>query len=90
MRNTCLQQTSIVLVLLQLTKLNLVSTTRQPNTFGDYDHIDIYRSKLFKVTVNIKYKNSSGDETWRNGGTITVETNEGKKVTKKFVGKCGC
>lgn len=74
----------------ELTKLKLISTTREPNTFSDNDHIDIYRSKLYKVTVNIKYKKSSGDETWLNDGTITIETHKGKKVAKKFIGECGC
>lgn len=74
----------------KLVKLKLVSTGREPNTFGDNDHIDIYNSKLYKVTVDIKYKNSNGDETWWNDGTITIESKDGQKMTKKFVGECGC
>ncbi len=74
----------------KLVKLKLISTEREPNTFGDYDHIDIYNSELYKVTVDIKYKNSNGDETWWNDGTITIESKDGQEVTKKFVGECGC
>ncbi len=74
----------------KLVKLKLISTGREPNTFGDNDHIDIYNSELYKVTVDIKYKNSNGDETWWNDGTVTIESKDGQKVTKKFVGECGC
>lgn len=71
-------------------KLKLVSTTREPNTFGNSDHTDIYKSELYKVTVEIKYKDSNGYETWWNDGTLTVENKDGKKMSKKFVGECGC
>lgn len=74
----------------KLVKLKLISTEREPNTFGDYDHVDIYKSERYKVTVDIKYKNSNGDETWWNDGTLTIESKDGLKVTKKFVGECGC
>ncbi len=74
----------------KLIKLKLISTGRDPNTFGDNDHIDIYNSELYKITVDIKYKNSNGDETWWNDGTIRIESKDGQKVTKKFVGECGC
>ncbi|WP_163410892.1 hypothetical protein [Flavobacterium ajazii] len=74
----------------KLVKLKLVSTEREPNTFGDYDHIDVYNSELYKVTIDIKYKNSKGDETWWNDGTVTIESKDGKKTTKNFVGECGC
>ena len=74
----------------KLIKLKLTSTGREPNTFGDNDHKDIYNSELYKVTLDIKYKSSNGEETWWNDGTITVESKEGQKVTKKFVGECGC
>jgi hypothetical protein len=73
-----------------LTELKLISTTREADTFGDNDHVAIYRSELYKVTVAIKYKKSNGDETWWNDGTITIENKNGKKYTKKFVGECGC
>lgn len=71
-------------------KLKLVSTTREPNTFGNGDHTDVYKSELYKVTVEIKYKDSNGYETWWNDGTLTVENKDGKKMSKKFVGECGC
>lgn len=73
-----------------IVKLKLVSTTREPNTFGNYDHIDIYKSELYKVTLDIKYKDSTGYEVWWNDGTLSVENKDGKKITKKFVGECGC
>ena len=71
-------------------KLKLVSTTREPNTFGNYNHTDIYKSELYKVTLDIKYKDSTGYEVWWNDGTLTIENKDGKKMTKKFVGECGC
>ena len=74
----------------KLIKLKLISTGREPNTFGDNDHIDIYNSELYKVKLDIKYKNSNGDETWWNEGTVTIESKDGQKLTKKFVGECGC
>lgn len=74
----------------KLVKLKLVSTEREPNTFGDHDHIDVYNSELYNVIVDIKYKKSSGEEVWWNDGTVTIESKEGEKVTRKFVGECGC
>ena len=74
----------------KLVKLKLILTEREPNTFGDYDHVDIYHSDLYKVKVDKKFINSNGDETWWNHGTITIESKEGQMVTKKIVGECGC
>lgn len=71
-------------------KLKLVSTGREPNSFGDDDHIDIYQSEHYIVTVDIKYIKSNGDETWWNNGMITIESKDGQKLSKKFVGECGC
>jgi hypothetical protein len=74
----------------KLLKLKLLSTGRNPNTFGDKDHVDIYRNNNYKITVDIKYKKSTGEETWWNIGTITVEALDGRKIVKSFVGECGC
>lgn len=71
-------------------KLRMISSERNPDSFGDNDHIEIYKSKDFKVTVDIRYLESSGEETWRNTGTITIETESGQKFFKKFIGECGC
>ena len=82
--------TGFVSVNNKLVKLKLGSTEREPNTFGDHDHIDVYNSELYKVIVDIRYKKSSGDEVWWNDGTVTIESKDGEKVTRKFVGECGC
>ncbi len=74
----------------KLIKLKLNSTTRGPETFGDTDHVEIYTGEDYKVTVDIKYKKSSGDETWFNTGTITIENKEGRKTSRTFYGECGC
>lgn len=74
----------------KLIKLKLVSTGRKPHEFGKYDFIDIFSSERYKVIVDIKYKNEYGYETWWYDGTITIESKDGQKVTKKFVGVCGC
>ena len=73
-----------------MVKLRLVSTTRKAGTFGDYDHTDVYRSDRYTVTVAMEYKGTSGDETWKNSGTITVEETGGHKTVERFVGECGC
>ena len=82
--------TGFVSVDKKLVKLKLISTEREPNTFGDYDHIDVYNSEHYKVTVDIKYNKSNGDETWWNDGTVTIESKDGQKLRKNFVGECGC
>ncbi len=74
----------------KLIKLKLISTTSEPQTFGDTDHIKIFTNKDFKVTVDIKYKKSSGDETWFNTGTIIIESKDGRKTSRPFYGECGC
>lgn len=74
----------------QLVKLKLVSTEREPHSFGDYDHVDNYESDFYKVSIDIKFKNYSGDETWWNYGKIVLERRDGQKTTERFVGECGC
>lgn len=74
----------------QQIKLKLLSSTRLPDTFGDYDHTDIYTSENFKVNVEIRYLDSKGYETWENAGKIVVEDKFGNKLQKEFVGECGC
>jgi len=87
---TDLDSTGFIAVENKLVKLKQISTTREPDTFGTNDHVDVYSSENYKVTVSIKYKHSNGDETWWNEGTLTIETKDGQKVIKKFVGECGC
>lgn len=70
-------------------ELELVSTEREPRTFGDYDHREIYSNDSYFVTIDMIYKSSSGDETWINTGTIEIET-EGNKTVQEFIGECGC
>ncbi len=71
-------------------KLRLVSTTRKKDELGDHDRIDIYSNTLYRVLLDLKYKDRSGDETWWFEGTMTIEDKGGKKTTKKIVGECGC
>ncbi len=74
-----------------LQKLKLVSSGRDPMTFGDYDHVDVYELGDIKVTVDVKYRGSpeEGEEVWINVGTIAIENNGGSKVLD-FYGSCGC
>lgn len=74
----------------KLVKLNLVSTTRKQGEFGNYDHTDVYGTDQYKVTIDIKYKKTTGEETWWNKGTITIENKDGQKIINKCVGECGC
>ena len=74
----------------ELIRLKLVSTTREIGTFGNHDYKDVYSNDNYTVTVDVKYKSASGDETWWNEGTITVDRKQESKVTAKFVGECGC
>jgi len=74
----------------KLLKLTLVTSGREPHSFGDYDHVDVYKSDNYNVTLDIKYLKQEGDEGWSNTGTITVESKDGRKEVIKFVGGCGC
>jgi hypothetical protein len=74
----------------KLIKLKLISTERDPGTFGDYDHKNIYQGSGYTVTVDIHYKNSTGEEVWWNDGTITIRNTKGQQKSQKFVGECGC
>jgi hypothetical protein len=85
--------TAFISVDSRLLKLKLVSTGREPMTFGDYDHKDSYESDKYKITVDIKYKDSpkeEGDEVWLNTGTITIEDKDGRGKKMNFYGACGC
>ncbi|MBS1979279.1 MAG: hypothetical protein JST46_18055 [Bacteroidetes bacterium] len=74
----------------KLLKLKLVSTGREPNTFGDNDHTDIYKTDDYQITLDIKYLKQEGDEGWLNTGTITIQSKDGLKEIIKFYGGCGC
>lgn len=83
--------TAYIVINEKLSKFKLITSGREPNTFGDHDHVDIYQNDQFKLTVDIKYKRSSGDEVWQNEGIIILESKDGElKTTTKFVGECGC
>ena len=77
-------------------KLKLVSTGRAPFSFGDYDHVDVYRADGYDVTVDIKYVEEQdsigqeGDERWYTDGTITIQSQNGKTEGIRFFGSCGC
>ena len=76
-----------------LLKLKLVSTGREPLSFGDYDHIDVYKADKYTITLDIKYKELPKDdeaEGWFNDGTIVIERNDGQKKVPKVIGFCGC
>ena len=74
----------------RLIKLRLVSSTKKAGTFSDSDHIEVYSNNNYKVTVDIKYKHTIASEVWWNDGTILIESTDGQKLVKKFVGECGC
>lgn len=74
----------------KLVRLKMVSSTQEPNTAGGKDYSEVYSNGTLKVKVDVKYKNANGDETWWNDGTITVESTDGRRTSRKFVGECGC
>ena len=82
--------TAFVSVEGQLLKLKLVSTGREPITFGDYDHIDVFESENYTITLDIKYKEDGEGEVWWNNGTITIEDKSGQSTKLNFFGSCGC
>ncbi len=71
-------------------KFKLESTGREPNTFGDHDHKEVYNSGNFTIEVDIKYKKSTDSEVWIDEGTITITRKGGQMLVTKFYGKCGC
>jgi hypothetical protein len=78
-------------------KLKLVSTGREPLSFGDYDYIDVYRTEGYDVTLDIKYVeeerdsvSQEEDESWYTNGTITIQSGDGKREEIIFFGSCGC
>ncbi len=79
-----------IMVNKKLINLKLELSTREPNSFGDYDHKEIYKNDIYTVTVNIVYKESSGYETWLNEGTIIVDTKDGQHLKHSIFGECGC
>lgn len=74
----------------RLTRLKLVKSGRDVTSFGDHDHVEVYESSQYKVTVDIKYLKSNGEETWSNQGNLIVEDRFGQSILQKFVGECGC
>lgn len=74
----------------KLIDLKLEMSTREPNSFGDYDRKEIYKNDIYTVTLKIVYKESSGYETWLNEGTINVDTKDGQHYEHSIFGECGC
>jgi hypothetical protein len=79
-----------IMVNSELINLKLEMSTREPNSFGDYDHKEIYKNDMYTVTINIVYKESSGDETWLNEETIIVDAKDGQHFKHSIFGECGC
>lgn len=71
-------------------ELLLISTTKEMNTFGDYDYEEVYESENYKVELDVQYVGVHGDETWRNKGSIKVHSKDGEIKSISFVGECGC
>lgn len=74
----------------RIIKLHLVSTTIQPGTFGNHDHINLYKAPMVKVTIDIKYRKPTGEETWLNTGRIYITDSTGGTSKVDITGECGC
>lgn len=74
----------------QQTKLKLISSGAEPNTFTNFNHVEVFGNKNYKVTIDIKYKKSIDSEVWIDEGTITITRKDGQKLLTKFYGECGC
>jgi hypothetical protein len=74
----------------QKTKLKLTSSGAEPNTFTNFNHVEVFGNKDYKVTIDIKYKKSTDSEVWIDEGTITITRKDGQKLLTKFYGECGC
>ena len=71
----------------KLIKLTLENTILKKN---NKNYIDIYSNDQYKVSLNIRYLKSTGEETYMNVGTIIIEDIGMVKESKEFVGECGC
>ncbi len=74
----------------QQTKLKLISSGAEPNTFTNFNHVEVFGNKEYKVIIDIKYKKSTDSEVWIDEGTITITRKDGQKIVIKFYGECGC
>lgn len=74
----------------QLAKLKLISSGAEPNTFTDFNHVEVFGNEDYKITIDIKYKKSTDSEVWTDEGTITIARKDGQKLVTKFYGECGC
>lgn len=72
------------------TKLKLIKSSAEANTFTDFNHVEVFGNKEYKVTIDIKYKKSTDSEVWIDEGTITITRKDGQKLVTKFYGECGC
>lgn len=76
----------------KIIKLKLKRRVYKPNTVENEDYICKYETEQYKVTIEIKADKTKKDaeESWWNKGVISIENNNGKKVTQEFVGESGC
>ncbi len=74
----------------QKTRLKLISSGVEPNTFTNFNHVEVFGNKEYKVIIDIKYQKNTDSEVWIDEGTITITRKDGQKLVTKFYGECGC
>lgn len=60
------------------------------NQIDSLNTVAKYRSTNYNMILKVKDKWSNGYETYLNEGTIEITDKNGRTVTLKFYGECGC
>ena len=70
----------------QFVKLDLVNSSKDKTSKSFYE----YKSKDFKLRIDIVSSKPSGGEASKLTGKLTITFKNGEKLVLDFVGECGC
>jgi len=67
------------------TNSEMITETHYKNTYKSEN-----AAQNYTLETNTERENQNGDETFLYTGTLKVTTQDGKSVSERFIGECGC
>jgi hypothetical protein len=72
----------------KILRLELIERKYKAKTTENEDYLCVYKGMKYKVSLHITVDNTKeyNDESWWNKGELTIENDNGEKITKNFIG----
>jgi len=74
----------------EIRELRLVNSTREEDTFGDYNYLETYSDDHYTVVIDVNYEENLDHELWRNRTQMTITSKDGPVIILNLIGECGC